>query len=224
MSKPHVNLVTDDPQPRKVLAAVINAHAAAIAQLKKVHQAKEDAHEAWFRGNSAVKAAERALAEARQNEGARLASAALGETTDLLSVADAEAALGAARNDLTVVSNTEQALNQRLDRQSEEVKRAAAAINDAVAAVLGASVPVLEMVKEATQLRDQLMAARARLFFMDSVLPQTSRESASINKFLSHGFLEPEWHGGWQAHPAVQPWTAALAALRTDADAPLPPA
>ena len=128
---------------REQLAEAIARHAAALDTVRRVGQAREGADETVYRARDALKAAETALKEAQAGEGARLAAVALGEDGGV-SVADAEAAVTQAANDLSIARRTRDALDERAQREAKEVERAKEAIDKCIGAVVKTEVDVAQ--------------------------------------------------------------------------------
>jgi hypothetical protein len=155
---------------------------------------------------SALAEAQRALTDAKQNEGHRLAAVALGEATDVASAADMQVALEQARNNHEVSVNTSAALQQRLDEAVNRARTAAARLEQAVAAVVKSEAQAL--------IAEQVAVCRrlAELRHIFNCLVEN--QCGVVDKW---GF-DPE-----AASPAcAAPWRLALDALRSDPDARLP--
>src|SRR5689334_1439975 len=111
MTKSNLKVV-DPPRSveREALAQALADHQAAEANLRKISQTREHADEVAIRAHATLEASQKKLAEAKATEGQRMAAAALGEPTTLLSAVDAQATVEQARNDLEVARSTRDAL------------------------------------------------------------------------------------------------------------------
>jgi hypothetical protein len=212
MSKSNLKLAEAPPPrtpERQRLAEAIEAHAAAVKQVQHVQERHEHAEQVVFRASDKLEAAQRASEKAKASESERIASAALGEAdTDLMSVTDAELAVAQATNDLTVSRRIRDALQERLAREKAEVTRAKEAIERAVAAAAKSDPPAVALVLEQERVNRRL----AELHHIFSFLGRSDASPVS-----NYGF----WPNAASA-AVVDPWRAALEALRTDPDAPLP--
>jgi hypothetical protein len=174
-----------------------------------------------------LKAAERALKDAEAGEGARLAAAALGEADGILSAVDAEAARVTAANDLAIARRTRDGLTERAQREATEVERAREAIDKCVAAVVQTEATVAKLLADAKAVQDDLINKRIVLRHLFNKGLVAEQEAAAVRSFLQNNYSMPAClgqaeRGNFDKHPAADPWKAAIAALASDADAPLP--
>ncbi len=227
MTKAHIKLAVDTPQPRRDLADAIARHAAAVGHQTRVAATAEHARQTLYSTMDQIETAETALKTAKANEGERLAADALGEATDILSVADAEAALARARNDLSVAQATRSALEQRLRGEEAEIERARRVLDEAVREVVRLEVPVADMLAAALQLQEQLIGKRIvlRQLYKSSCIPSDSVKA--IESFLRDAALPAGAgvveHADFDRHAAAVPWRNVIEQLHMDAEAKLPP-
>lgn len=226
-SRSNLKLATGEAPPRSpertALAEAQQRHAAALDAVKRVEQAHEAARETVFRLMDVLKAAEAALKEAQAGGNARLAAIALGEADG--NAVDVEAAVQQATADLDVARRTRAALEQRAEREAAEVERAREAIDKAVADVVRSEADVAKLLAKAKAIQTDLIARRVELRFLyNGFLEERGSELRQFLLFEQHlpaGRGQAE-RGNFDIHPAADPWKASIAALREDADAPLP--
>lgn len=213
-------------QPRETLAAAIARHTAARDNVARVSQPHTDAEQAVYAAADALKNAEAQHDEALACESANLAAAALGEPTGQ-SVADAEAAVTEATDDLARARATRDALAERAQREASEASRAEGAVNDAIVRVIMAEAAIGDMLAHAQDLQRQLIDARLELRWLQHTNCVPEADEIGVRIFLLDVSL-PSGTGGvefgnWSgAQPATEKWVGAVATLKTDPAAKLP--
>jgi len=211
-AKSNMRLVNTEPRSpeRAKLAAVIEQHNAAVAEVARVQSAIVHAEETTFVVRDTLITAEATLEAAKAGEADRLAAIALGESSGA-PIEDVEITATKARNDLDVARATHDALQARLERAEHKLTFARMALDDAIRDVLKVETPVERLLSEFKAAHEKFVGLRRALEWLDGqgVLPK--------NIF----WREPQ--RGW-SEAGEAPWKAAVAALKSDADAPLPSA
>lgn len=209
MSRTNLARIVDTPpREREHLRQAIRRHAAAAERHAKIAAAQERASAAASEAYTACRRASATLDEARQNESHFLTAAALGEADAASNPVDAASrALAQAEAAREAAERTQVALASEATAAANELRSATSTLNDAVRDVLRAA-------PEVQQLKADLDVAR--------------RAVADVaNKLLSlpHGVAGTVIWGIDDLRPGERPdaaWSAAIAALAKDADAPLP--
>jgi hypothetical protein len=209
-AKSNVRLVNTEPRSaeREALAAVIGRYTGAVEEVARVQSAIVHAEETAFAVRDTLITAEAALAEAKANEGNRLAAIALGESCGA-SVEDAEVAVTKAQNDLNATRATRDALQARLERADNTALYTRMALDDAIRDVLKAETPIERLLSEFRALHETFIAHRRALEWLEG--------QGAMPKNIFWRNAQREWSDAGEA-----PWKAAVAALKVDADAPLP--
>jgi hypothetical protein len=155
--------------------------------------------------------AEKQLREAKANESRHLAAVALGEIAeDMSPIKIAEHTVAEARTRCDATRRTRVALEQEARATEAEIAKAKLyAIEPAVRGVIASEAPVEKLLAEFAELRRDYVMHRRVIEWLESI---------GAVKLPVNFHDEPrEWTAA-----ARSPWEAAVVALATDADAPLP--
>jgi chromosome segregation ATPase len=211
--KPNMKLVGDAPPrspEREQLAEAIARRDTATKHLKRIQAAHERASNTIYDLKDRVDKVIATLDEAKAGEGSYLAAVALGEADAALSPVKTAAANVEQANDLLdTARRTRDALETEIKAVERELMFADMATDERIADAVRTDPAVRQLVadfeaasKTYAELRQAMTAVRREW------LPDASRSWDSIRN--------------WPEMPTAVAWKAALAALREDADAPLP--
>src|SRR5664279_2077462 len=211
--KPNMKLVGDAPPrspEREQLAAAQERHGAATKQLVRIQAAHERAADTVYEAKDSVAKAIAALDEAKAGEGSYLAAAALGEADAALSpVKTAAAAVEQANDQLGTARHMRDALEAEIKSAERELMWAKSKLDDAVNDAVKADPATARLVATFSEAERRFMSLRQAMGVVGtSRLPQGSE------------FWDCQHN--WPALTDAPVWQAAVTALRTDADAPLP--
>jgi hypothetical protein len=200
------------------LGAAIQRHAEASAWRDHVAEAQRRLDDDYFdRRQPAVAAAEKALVEAQERAPEALVALALGEAVpDAPSVAEAEAALAEAERKLVECRAARTLLDEEAPRAQVSVDQGRFAVDVAVAAAVAAD-PARAALREEF-VRAARRALRCAMSLRSSGLVMGGAEAHGL-RFIITDAAAPV---GARAFWPDAGWIVALAALRDDADAPLP--
>jgi chromosome segregation ATPase len=190
---------------RQALAAAIQRHAALTQHLAAAREARLGIGSDY----DAVDQAEEALAAARADEGRTRLGELLGKPTTSPSVAELQAKLDAANAALAATNRDRALVDQEIARLTEQLKFAELARHEAMRAVAIAEPQIARMVED-------LHATRQHVLTLEAALTEASKLDLVADRF---------WHAQrlYRADPALAAqWREAIAALTTDASAPLP--
>jgi chromosome segregation ATPase len=213
MGKPNLRIAGEAPPrtpEREQLAEAIARRDTATKQLARIQAAHERASDTVYELKDGVDKAIATLNEAKAGEGSYLAAVALGEADVALSpVKTAAANVEQANDQLGTARRTRAALEAEIKVVERELMFADMALDERIADAVRADPAVRQLVtdfevasKTYAELRQAMTAVRCEW------LPDASRSWDSIRN--------------WPEMPTVATWKAALAALRENADAPLP--
>jgi len=211
--KPNMKLVGDAPPrspEREQLAAAQERHGAATKQLVRIRAAHERAADTVYEAKDAVDKAIATLDEAKAGEGSYLAAAALGEADAALSpVKTAAAAVEQANDQLGTARHMRDALEAEIKSAERELMWAKSKLDDAVNDAVRADPATAQLFAEFSKVERRFMSLRQAMGVVG-----TSR--------LPQGCEFWDCQHSWPELPGAPVWQAAIEALRTDADAPLP--
>lgn len=194
---------------RETLRQAIERHSAAEQRLVKIRTAQERADAARSVAFGAARQAQAELDAARLAEGRFLVLTALDEAAAADNPVDAAvSALGRAEADLAAAKKLEAALANEAKAAENALNLANMGLNDAVRAALHTS-------PEVQTLLDDLAIARGAVADLIAKI-----KSLPVDAVPDHF-----WNMRDEPPPSAQAdaaWQAAIAALRTDADTPLP--
>ena len=217
MNIANLKVVTEERTlERDALAAAIERHRKIGQTVAAVRTARQTANDRLYGTGSARAAVDDAMAAVEKAKAAAtqfLVDQAIGNAGAApLSVKDAKRALAEAEDELDVVKTTENALGVRLRESEQELAQAKHGINEAVRDVVKASPAVAAIFSEYETLKRRGAALLAMRNFIEQKL-----QAAPDDDSAEDAEDEP-------ANVAAQiaNWEAALAALRINADAPLP--
>jgi predicted RNase H-like nuclease (RuvC/YqgF family) len=233
MGKPNLKLADETPPrtpERDALAEAIERYNAITPHRDRLKEALKRTEDELYGGaHRGVETAETALAEAKANEAAYLASTALGEADESANpVKLAELAFEAANAQLDRVRKTREALKQQIEVAESEAVYAAAKLEKAVRAVFRAEASGIidATLGKAAALQAELQETRLRLWFLKSACFESwppSEETRPIRDYLAAPIFPLELNDKIvDTHPSLALWRKAGEALRHDADAPLP--
>jgi hypothetical protein len=142
-----------------------------------------------------------------------------------VTVKAARAALTDCEDSLEAAISAGSVLVDHEKEAATEIERAQEALDKAVTAVVKSEANVARLLKEAKAIQADLIARRVVLRFLyNGFLEERESELRTFLLFEQHlpvGRGQAE-HGNYNAHPAADPWNAAVRALATNPAAPLP--
>jgi hypothetical protein len=191
---------------RQTLAAAILRRNAASDRLARIRAAIDDA--SYFETSHAVDRAEQALAEAQQNEPARIVAATLGDPApEGPSVEQARKRLADAQAVQDRASRTRDAFREQERDAERELSYAQTAVRNAMDAVIATDPAIDRLIASYREKRRALEALRLTI--------------EALAKYFAYD------RRGWSSVEVrdLQPdlaWVSAVTALTTDADAELP--
>ncbi len=205
---------------RQALAEAIPAQAAANAALERIEAALEASKRARWAAQSALKAATTASTMARQADAEALTVAALAglpldavprtEATTLAAKKAAEAALELADAERLAMDAALTVAQQRLSPPAWHIEAALEGILAPCVEPLAARINAL--IDEALKLGDGMFAVQRHV--RGDVRGDVERAMAVVTVLRRGSPTPPDW---------IDPWAAAVARLKTDANTPLPP-
>jgi chromosome segregation ATPase len=217
MSRSNLKLAVSPPSARSTaradLAAAIAARNAATARLERVKKAEDTLNSKIYAAYPAIEAAEARVIEAKEKAPAFIVAQVLGEANDAdapISTKQAQAELQLVQDDLENLRSAREPLKTELGECEQDVRHAEwklrERIGDAVAAD-SATVALLDRFAAAAR---EFLGCRKALEMLSSreALPEGTR-------WLQHAYENV-------GDAIFNEWQAALAALETNADAPLP--
>jgi chromosome segregation ATPase len=210
--KPNMRLVGDAPPrspEREQLAEAIARRDTATKQLVRIAAAHERVSNTIYDLKDSVDKAIATLDEEKAGEGSYLAAVALGEADAALSPVKAAAAVVEEANDqLGTARRTRDALEAEMKAVESELMWAKSKLDDAVRDVVRADPAIRKLAAD---------HAAANRHYND-----LHRAMETVQYFLPDDLKF--WHGTgrWPDLAAAATWSAAITALASDADAPLP--
>jgi hypothetical protein len=196
---------------RIVLAAAIERHAEATRELAANEAAQLKAEAARGEAADAVERAQLALEEAKSAAAKHLTRTIMGTAGDApQSIKDARAALTDATDSLEVAGEAFDALVKERPSVAQEVSFAQFGLRDKLRDLVRSDLAVKELVERYTELHRRAVDVRRALELLD-------RNSMIPDEFRGWN-VEREWPD----LQAAASWRAAISALESDADAPLP--
>jgi hypothetical protein len=206
--------VPAEPPPRSperiTLAAAIERHAGLVRHLTANMAAQEALHEVINAARDRVEAAGAAVEQAKVDAAQHLTASAMGTAGAApVSVKAARTAAQDAQDDLDAALAARAALEKQRGPAENAVSLAEYTLNIAVRNVIRGDSTVVALVARFTALHRQFASLCAPLQYLDSAN------------------MLPEDLKAWRREPTMPgdsaaPWKAAVAALASDADAPLP--
>jgi hypothetical protein len=196
---------------RIALGAAIERHAEATRELAANEQAQLKAEGAKGEAADAVERAQRALEEAKSNAARHLTRTIMGDAgAPPVSIRDASAALTDATDALEVAGEAFDALVKERPSVAQEVSFAQFGLRGKLRDVVRSDLAVKELVERYTELHRRAVDVRRAVEWLD-------RNSMTPDEFKG-------WHveREWPDLQVAASWRAAIAALESDADAPLP--
>ena len=211
--KPNMRLVGDAPPrtpEREQLAEAIARRDTATKQLARIQAAHERAADAVYEAKDSVAKAIAALDAAKAGEGSYLAAVALGEADAALSpIKTATAAVEEANDQLYTARHMRDALEAEIKSAERELMWAKSKLDDAVHAAVKADPATARLVAVFNEAERRFMSLRQAMGVVG-----TSR--------LPKGSEFWDCQHNWPALTDAPVWQAAVTALASDADAPLP--
>ncbi len=193
---------------RQRLAEVIGEHEALKAKLAKLRHAAERAQNDIFAASRATDKAHAELAEAKAAEEENLVADYVTGANKAPDIEAKSAAATMAEAALDRARKIRDALDGEIREFDSELRWSQDRIDQAIHAVIAADPATRELFDRHRKARETMIDAAAALNVIALGLPQEFRH----------------W-GSWPSNavtPSEAPWRAALLALETDADAPLP--
>jgi chromosome segregation ATPase len=216
MAKPNLRIAGEIPSrspEREQLAKAIERQNATALHRDRLQGALKRAEAQLYGDDSAsraVETAEAVLAEAKADESRHLAAVALSEATeDANPVTAAESAIAEAQSRLDTARRTRDALKEQLKAAESELSMARLRLDSCVDDVINASAPVEKLLADFATLHREFVMHRRVLEWLEG--------QGAIPREVSFRAEPREWADAGEA-----PWNAAVSALATDADAPLP--
>ncbi len=194
---------------------------AAEHRLANVEAAEQLRFTAAQAARRVAEAAAKAVDEAREPE--RVAAEFLEPgAPPAASLADAERRLGGAQAEVTRLTEARVALEDAEKQAEAEIEAARREVRRRVAHVIRSEFHIGDLLATAREAQESLTAMRVVLRW----LAGNGFEEQSLRHFLMQNHL-PGAVGSvefedWSRHPATAPWNAAVDALLSDPDAPLP--
>jgi hypothetical protein len=197
---------------RADLAAAIEKRDAVTARLQKVREAQETLYSQVLRAMVSADAAEAAVAEAREKAPQYVAARLLGEAHDdgALSVKDAREALQLAQDELETLRSAREPLGKELAECEQDVRHADWKLRERIGDAVAADNATLALLNRFAAAAREFLGCRKALEMLSSreALPEGTR-------WLQHAYEDV-------GDAIFNEWQIALAALETNADAPLP--
>lgn len=212
--KTNLKLATTSDPPRsperEALAEAIDRRDAAQAHLPRLQAAIENTVQLLHDAMDALDGAEQELKKAKASESRHLSAVALGEVTeDMSQIKIAERAVADAQARCDTARHTRIALEQEARATEAEIEKARLyAVEPAIREVIKSEAPVEKLLADFAAVRRDYVMRRRVLEWL-----------ASNGEIKLPSGINDEPHE-WTA--AREPWDAAVSALATDPDAPLP--
>lgn len=208
---------TKTPDPiRAQLAEAIERHDLAQRQVEANRRAREDVQERTWRAIAAVEAAAKAIEAARDGEAAAMTAAFMGghETAPATTIRSARAAHQDAEDDLATLRSVLETLAGREEPGLQDLRFAKMKLDEAVKATVQCSPGIAKLLADFARCRAEFAALEDQLRWLAvrGLLPPEAKDWGSSSGPFRHE----------STLPAPPDWPAAITALRTDADAPLP--
>jgi hypothetical protein len=208
---------------RESLAEAIALHDAAVDRLAAVQAARERTEQARIDAKDAIAKATAGVEQAKLDA----ASALVGGAPAAITVKGARAALQDAEDALEASIEAGSVLVASEKEAADELGYARTALDDRLRAVVSAEANVAQLFAEAKVAQADLIAKRVRLRFLFNNGYVAEHELTAVRTFLLFETTLPAGkgqieHGDFDRHPAAATWKEAIAALRENADAPLP--
>lgn len=214
---------------REQLAAAIERHVAAQREVAAIIEAERNAWRATMDAERAVETA-KANVEAVKSAAAEHIGEALlrQETPTPPATREARVALGEAEDLLAATEEARAALPQKRTTAEAGMRSARSALDARLKDVIRSELDVGKLLDAAEAAQAELLAQRIvlRHLWRSHLVAET--DSEAVARFLRRNML-PGGAGAvefeeWNDHPASEPLRAALTALESDPDAPLPAA
>jgi hypothetical protein len=213
---------------REALAVAIAQHAEAAQYLEKVRAAASRAESLGFAAVRARDAAEEALAEAEEGEGAALAASIIaGGELATSPVEEAAEALAKAERAAGRARQARDLVRQQVPIAEQEIKWTADKRDEAVREVVqtaGGDV-IARLLQEAKAMQDELVRRRVVLRFLWLRHLASEPEAKAIEHLLQDDALVTPTGSAeleYAQHAASLAWRDVVAKLSSDADAALP--
>ncbi|HEY8124527.1 MAG TPA: hypothetical protein VIF88_03795 [Methylocystis sp.] len=220
-----LKLVAERSPARVALATALAEHANAERDHRAAREAVEKARERAWSAQDRLAALQERPAEATANPAtvflAAIQAGREPSIAELEGPANTRAAEEASiQAEITALSKTRAALDAAVTEREGAIAYAKGKIRDAVAEVLRVETDVAGLLREAEAVAADIVARRAMLMQLRSLLPVGAEKSA-IDSFIARPWLIHELHGGYVSHAAAQSVSRAHDALLRDADAAL---
>ena len=214
MSVTNLKTVSSRSPERDALAASIERHREITEQLAGIRKARRETEGRLYGEGSAaakVEAAAKAVEKAKTSATQHAINVALGKgTVPPISAKAARLALEEANDELEIVKSTSSALEAREREADGDLQRAKRDVGEAVRQVVKASPAVAEIFFEYKAVKRRGAALLAMRVFIAENLNAAPDD-------LEDAEDEPA-----DVAARIASWEAAVAALRSDADAPIP--
>ena len=218
MSVTNLKTVTSRSNERDALAAAIEYHRKVAQTVTAVRAAKQSAADKLYGTGSRRAAVDEAIAAVEKAKTAAtqyLVDVAIGNAGPApLSVKDAKRTLADAQEELEDLKSTEVAIDQRLRESENDLGQAKRDIDEAVRQVVKNSAAVVAIFREYDVAKRKVANLLAMRNFIEQKL-----QAAPDDDSAEDAEDEPA-----DVAARIASWEEAIAALRIDADAPLPEA
>ena len=208
---------------RGELAKAIAEKQQAAQMLADARSAEGRAREASFDAQHRADALRAEASKARADDDAIIASVAGGAVANIIELERAGTkaleAINEAETEREAWKRTADRAEQAIVARTDALASAEDRVKQCASAVLASEIDVEKMLAEAEEAAATIVALRARLMFVSSILPQDDSRRAGIAEFLGRAWLKNEDDDGWRKNPTVAPLSRALASLRHDSEA-----
>jgi hypothetical protein len=215
MGKPNLKAVTAEEAPpsrtveREALAAAVAQHDAAVARLAAIKVAQQTARAEYYAASAAADTATAAIEEAKGDVARHLTDVAMGTAGPApKSVQHYRAKAQEAEDARDAAQSAQEALAEQHKEAENAVIIARVGLDSRIKAVLAAEAPVEQLIVGFHKLRREFVAHQQLVEWLDS------KHAIPADRFWQRDRGE--------SVDGTAPWEAALAALETDPDAPLP--
>jgi hypothetical protein len=207
---------------RQKLAEAINELHAARQGVTDARVAEERSRECLYAARDRVSTL-RAEADKPRSADALVAAIAGGEAVDILEMdkpaAEAIKAMEVAEQHVQSWRRACALAEDNVPIREAACARAEDRVKQCAAAALANAIGVDKLLAEAEEAAATILALRAKLMFVSSLLPHDSAQRAAIADFLARAWLQTEYDDRWRKNPSVKALADALAALQHDAEA-----
>jgi hypothetical protein len=211
---------------REELASAIEARERARKAVSDAQLAEEKSREHLYAARARVRELQAEASTPRSADDLVAAIAGEGHV-DILEMdkpaAEVLAALQVAERQVEAWRRACALAEQQVPIRQDALGRCEAKAKERANAALADAINVGELLAEAEQGAATIVALRAKLLFVSSILPRDDSRRAGIAEFLGRAWLQTEYDDGWRKNPTVAPLMSALAALQRDAEATIAP-